>query len=116
MEYYYQIIYYTYMLLMLGISLSLAIRTRKVKIEILNDSKWISAIVYIGVPVVFAFFLLTFVLASWVHLSAAVYCIGLFTISSIFLGLIFIPKVRVTDATLAVPQLITNTNHNTVFT
>ena len=94
--FYYQIIYYTYLLVVLAISLALAIQTSRVKIEVLNDSKWISAIVYFVVPTILLFFVLTFVLAPgpFIHLSAAIYCVGLFISSSIFLGFLFIPKVN----------------------
>ena len=61
--------------------------------KVLNDSRWIAAIVYVGVPILIVFFVLTFVLSPWLHLSGAIYCIGLFVASSIFLGFIFIPKV-----------------------
>ena len=61
--------------------------------KVLNDSRWIAAIVYVGVPIVIVFFVMTFVLSPWLHLSGAIYCIGLFVASSIFLGFIFIPKV-----------------------
>ncbi len=91
--YYYQIIYYFGIMLVLVLALVFAFQTRKVKIEVLNDSKWIAAIVYCSVPVTIVFSVLTFVLASWVHLSGTIFCVGLFALSTIFLGFVFVPKV-----------------------
>ena len=93
--YYYQIIFYVVILIIFGIALVVALLTHTVKMKVLNDSRWIAAIVYVGVPLVIVFFALRFVLAPWLHLSGAIYCIGLFVPSLIFLGFIFIPKVRV---------------------
>ena len=95
MTYYFQLMYYVYSIVILGIPLTLAIRTRKVKIEVLNDYKWVSAIVYIGVPIVVVFqFVVTSVLQPWIQLNAAIFCIELFVFSSLILCLSFIPKVR----------------------
>ena len=91
--YYWQIVYYIYILIVLVVALILAFQTRKVKIDVLNDSKWIAGITYVGVPLIVIFFIFTFVLSSYVQLSSAVYCIGLFLASTNFLALLFIPKV-----------------------
>ena len=91
--YYYQIIYYLCIILVLVLALVFAFQTRKVKIEVLNDSKWIAAIVYFSVPIAIIFFVFTFILASWNHLSGTIYCIGLFVLSTMFLGFVFVPKV-----------------------
>ena len=91
--YYYQIIYYFGILVVFVIALVFALQTRKVKIEVLNDSKWIAAIVYFSVPMTITFFLVSFVLGSWPHLSGAIYSIGLFALSTMFLGFVFVPKV-----------------------
>lgn len=91
--YYWQIVYYIFMLIVLVVALILAFQTRKVKIDVLNDSKWIAAIIYVGAPLIVLFFIFTFVLSSYVHLSAAIYCVGLFLASTNFLALLFIPKV-----------------------
>ena len=104
--YYYQIIYYVVILVIFGIALVVALLSHSVKMKVLNDSRWIAAIVYVGVPIVILFFALTFVLAPWLHLSGAIYCIGLFVASSIFLGFIFIPKVRVHLLTVNSPSTL----------
>ncbi len=92
--YYYQIIYYVCLLVVFALALVFALQTRKVKIEVLNDSKWIAAIVYFSVPITIVFFVVSFVLGSWPHLSGSIYCIGLFSPSTMFLGFVFVPKVR----------------------
>ena len=91
--FFYLIVYYFSILVVLILALVFAFRTRKVKIEVLNDAKWISAIVYITVPVVVMSFAFEFVPGAWVQVSTAIYCIGLFTLSTVFLGFVFIPKV-----------------------
>ncbi|XP_064403199.1 gamma-aminobutyric acid type B receptor subunit 2-like [Halichondria panicea] len=90
--YYYQIIYYVCLLVVFALALVFALQTRKVKIEVLNDSKWIAAIVYFSVPITIVFFVVSFVLGSWPHLSGSIYCIGLFSLSTMFLGFVFVPK------------------------
>ncbi len=91
--FYFEIIYYFCVLAVLILALVFAFRTRKVKIEVFNDAKWISAIVYITVPIVVMFFVFAFVLGAWVHVNTAIYCIGVFIVNTVFLGFVFIPKV-----------------------
>ena len=71
----------------------LAIRTRKVKISILNDSKYITAIVYVSSLVLVVMMLVTFVSGNLQNLNEAFFSAGLLLSTYIFLGLTFIPKV-----------------------
>ena len=73
----------------------LAIRTRKVKISILNDSKYITAIVYVSSLVLVVMMLVTFVSGNLQNLNEALFSAGLLLSTYIFLGLTFIPKVAI---------------------
>ena len=92
-SFYFRIIHGFIILIIFGISLFVAILSHTVKMKVLNDSRWIAALVYIGVPFVILF-TVTFAIEQWLHISAVIYCMALFLSSSIFLSLIFIPKVR----------------------
>ena len=67
--------------------------TRKVKVKALNDSKQIAAIIYIT-----SLLLVISVFGFWIGLlylntSAAVFGVAQLLTATVFLGLVFIPKV-----------------------
>lgn len=72
----------------------LAFQTRKVKIPGLKDSKFIAAVVYISSIVLVALALVTFALRTYVNISSGIRVAGIFTMTTMILVLIFIPKVE----------------------
>ena len=91
--YYYLLFMFCYLGLLQLIGLVLAIRTRKVKINILNDSKYVMAIIYVSSLVIVIMALVTFVPGTRLNLNEAFFSAGLLLSTSIFLSLTFIPKV-----------------------
>ena len=74
------------------VGILLAFQTRKVKIKGLNDSKVVAIIIYISSIVLVALALVTFALRTYVNIGTGVFVAGIFTLTTIFLALIFIPK------------------------
>ena len=60
----------------------------------LSDSKYIAAIIYISSIVLVVLALVTFALRSFINISNGIFVAGIFILTTIFLALIFIPKVR----------------------
>ena len=77
------------------IGLVLAFITRKVKIDTLNDSKYSAAIIYCSCFMLILAVVVIFAL-SGVNTYAAVWTTFVFVEVCVFLGLTFIPKVRLT--------------------
>lgn len=86
---------YAYLALLQAVALILAIKTRKVKIRTLNDSKYVAALIYISSITLAVLALLTFALGVYLNLTAAVYNGGLLFVTTAFLLLLFVPKVSV---------------------
>ena len=63
------------------------------KIKGLNDSKQISAILYITTTITFIVIISNFLFGDYINIDGAVYSIGVSTASTFVLGFIFIPKV-----------------------
>ena len=74
-------------------ALYLAFKTRKVKIKGLNETKYITALVYIVTLIVILTLVLTFALTDYVNIYAAAQSIGNIATGSFILDLSFIPKV-----------------------
>lgn len=85
---------YVYVLLVQVAAFILAIITRKVEIKVLNDSKEMFAIVYLSTPIIILLGLITFVFNSRFILNEVLFCGGVMIITTVFLGLLFVPKVR----------------------
>ena len=79
-------------------ALFFAYRTRKVKVEGLNNTKYITALVYSTsvITAITAISLLT--LMKYINVYAVIYSLGFWLANSLLLGLLFIPKVRVYTA------------------
>ena len=75
------------------VGLILAFQTRKVKIPILNDSKFVAALVYISSVVFVALALVTFLLREYINISNGIFSAGIMLLATIFLILMFVPKV-----------------------
>ena len=75
------------------IGLVLAIQTRKVKLRGLRDSKYVAAVIYISSISIVVMALVTFALDMYINIGTAILATGIFLIATIFLVLIFVPKV-----------------------
>ena len=87
------IIIFVYLGLLQFVGIILAFQTRKVNISALNDSKAIAILIYISSIVLVVIVLITFILRSYINVSAAVFSGGILVLATFFLVLIFIPKV-----------------------
>ena len=76
------------------VGLILAFQTRKVKIPILNDSKYVTALVYISSVVFVSLVLVTFLLQEYINISNGIFSGGIMLLATIFLILMFVPKVQ----------------------
>ena len=82
---------YKFILQFIGVFLAFSIR--KVKIKGLNDSREVSAILYITTAILVATVLCTFVFGEYINVDGATFGTGIATATSFVLGLLFIPKV-----------------------
>ena len=89
----FDLIIFIYLGLLQFVGILLAFQTRKVKITVLNESKSVTALIYISSIVLVVIVLITFILRSYINLSAAVFSGGIIILATFFLGLSFIPKV-----------------------
>ncbi len=93
----YQIIYlvvtFGFLAILQIIGIVLAIQTRKVKIKLLNDSKYITAVIYISSISLVLIAIVTLVPGTLINIIEAVFSGSVITATTFFLGLIFIPKV-----------------------
>jgi len=86
-------IVFGYKALLQIIAIFLAFGTRKVKIEGLNDAKYIAGIIYVTSIVLAVIFVSFLTLRSYLNSLAAVYSIGFTVAPTLILGFVFIPKV-----------------------
>lgn len=75
------------------VAVILAFSIRKVKIKGLNDSKEISAIVYITSIILVLTIVMTLALRDFINVSGTVNAVGYSTAATVVLAFIFIPKV-----------------------
>ena len=85
---------FAYLVVLQIIGILLAFQTRKVKIKILNDSKYVAALVYISSIVLVILALVTFTLPSYPNVLELLFSGGILVATTMFLILIFIPKVE----------------------
>ena len=71
----------------------MAFHIRRVKIKALNDSKTIAAIIYFNSIILVILAVTEFALQHYHDVYAALFGLALFIEASLFLGLLFIPKV-----------------------
>lgn len=77
------------------IAIFMAFHTRKIKIKALNDSKEITAIIYINSIILTLLAVVEFGLhSSFNEVYAALFSVGIIIAASLFTGIIFIPKVQ----------------------
>lgn len=72
----------------------LSISTRKVEIDVLNDYKSTSALIYSSTVVVFLFIVGAFVFQNNFNIDEVVYGSLVFIVIMLILGLVFVPKVN----------------------
>ena len=92
-NYYWQILIFVYLALLQVIGIVLAFQTRRIKFKGLRDSKFIAAIIYISSIVLVVLALVTFTLRVYINVSGGIYAGGVLILTTMFLSLIFIPKV-----------------------
>ena len=73
----------------------LAVQTRDVVITVLNDSKSVAVLIYISSVVLVVISFIRLFLRHYINVSAAIYCGGILLLATVFLIIIFCPKVRI---------------------
>ena len=86
-------ILYGYKMVLQIFSLVLCFTTRKVKIQGLDDSKYIAAAVYVTSIVLAVIIISTYSLKDFINVFAALFCTGFLIGTTFILGLVFVPKV-----------------------
>ena len=84
---------FAYLALLQIIGIVLAVQTRKVKIKVLNDYKYIAAIIYLSAIALLAITVISLVPLTLLDLQEGVFSGSLLLLTTIFLVLVFIPKV-----------------------
>ena len=92
-SFYWRLFLYAYLALLQASALMLAFKTRNVKIKVLNDSKEISAIVYITSVIDVELIVVTIALGDYRNLTAFFYYGGVLIATTVILALVFVPKV-----------------------
>ena len=82
-----------YKLVLQAIGVFLAFNIRKVKIKGLNDSKEISAVLYVTTILIFIVIASTFLFGDYINVDATVYGLTISTATTCVLLFIFVPKV-----------------------
>lgn len=82
-----------YLVLLQIIAIVMAIQTRRVKIKVLNDSKYIIALIYISSITVVLLIAVKFALGSVININELLVSGAFFIATTSFLSLTFIPKV-----------------------
>ena len=86
-------IIYGYKALLQLLAVVLALKTRKVKVKGLDDSKYIIAATYISSLVLLTVIIMTYTAQEYIHTYAVVTSVSFLLGSTIIVGLVFIPKV-----------------------
>ena len=73
----------------------MAFHTRRVRIKALNDSKEITAIIYFNSIILVLLVVTEFALEHYHDVYAALFGLALLIEASLFLGLLFVPKVNI---------------------
>ena len=94
-NFYWKIFIFLYLAVLQIVGIVLAFQTRKVKLHGLRDSKFIAAIIYISSIVLIVLALVTFALRVYINIGAGIFTSGVLILTTVFLCLLFIPKVRV---------------------
>ncbi len=84
---------FVYLAILQIIGIVLAIQTRKIKIKLLNDSKYISAVIYISSIALFFTGSIVLIPDHLINVEEAIYSGSILFATTFFLALVFIPKV-----------------------
>ena len=76
------------------IALVLAFSTRKVKVKGIDDAKYVAAAVYVTSIVLAVVIVATYSLKDFVNAFPALFCTGFVIGTTVILGLVFVPKVK----------------------
>ena len=93
-SFYWRLFLYLYLAILQVSALVLAFKTRNVKIKVLNDSKEISAIVYITSVIDVELIIVTIALSDYNNLISFFYYGGVLIATTVILSLVYVPKVR----------------------
>ena len=92
-SFFWQIFIFAYLVMLQVVGIVLAFQTRKVKLRSLKDSKYIASIIYISSISIVVMALVTFALKNYINIGTGILAFGIFTLTTVFLALIFVPKV-----------------------
>ena len=84
-----------YKIIFQAIGVFLAFKIRKVKIHGLNESREVSAILYITSIMLVIMIVVSYAFGDYIDVEAAVFGFGLSTLITVVLGLTFVPKVKI---------------------
>lgn len=87
-------IIFIYLIAQQAVGVYLAVRTRKVKIKVLNDAKYLALIIYITTLIIIVMILCSILLEDYLNADAAVFSTGLLLYSTSILVFLFVPKVQ----------------------
>ena len=93
-KYFWQIFIFAYLAILQVIGIVFAFQTRRVKLRGLRDSKMIAILIYISSIILLTLALETFALRSYINIGTGIIAAGVLILTTIFLSLIFIPKVK----------------------
>ena len=95
LSFFWRILIFIYLGILQLLGIVLSFQTRRVKYTGLRDSKYITAIIYISSIVLAVLALVTFSLRTHINTGTGIFVSGYFILTTVFLSLIFIPKVIV---------------------
>ena len=84
---------FVYKALLQVVGIFMAFHTRKIKIKALNDSKEITATIYINSIILTLLIITEFGLQTYVDAYAALFGLALLVEATLFIGMVFVPKV-----------------------
>ena len=90
----YEGIVFGYLFILQLVAVIFAFQTRKVKIKALNEAKQVIAIIYTTTVCLVILILTSFALSQYLNATNALYSLSIMAATTIFLSLIFIPKVH----------------------
>ena len=88
-------ILYGYKALLQLLAVVFALKTRKVKVKGLDDSRYIIAATYVSSLVLLTVIIMTYTAQEYIHTYAIVTSVSFLLGSTIIVGLVFIPKVGI---------------------
>ena len=93
-NFFWQIFIFAYLAVLQLVGIILSFQIRKVTVQGLRDSTFVATIIYISSIVLVVLALITFSLRTYINIGTGIYVAGIFILTTIFLALIFIPKVK----------------------